>query len=156
MDTRLKGLFEEVIKEAYLLRKHATEEEKNKLDLGVLDGDNAKTCIYGLLTGHCDSSRAVELLELCAKHYTVGFTYVREPYRKTFQRDKGFYCDSTFSERAVFSAIEFYLSYAADGGYKVGLFIRGDKEELTEKDLIIKDDYVEENLFEESYEDACQ
>ena len=61
-----KTLEKLVIKEATNLRIHATKEERDRLNLGTLDGEKTHKCIYGQMTGSCDSNRANELIVLCA------------------------------------------------------------------------------------------
>lgn len=50
-----------VLQEADHLREHATDEEKGKLDFSKLQITEAQHCIYGQMTGVCDSLRAFEL-----------------------------------------------------------------------------------------------
>ena len=50
--------------ELIALKKHATEEEINKLDIGYLNPEDYNLCIYGLMTGNCLNKRAKELLNL--------------------------------------------------------------------------------------------
>ncbi len=59
-----------VVDEALKLREHATKEEKDRLQLENLKGDNAYTCLYGLMTRSCYSDRANELKILCAIRYS--------------------------------------------------------------------------------------
>jgi hypothetical protein len=46
---------------------HATKEELGRLDFEVLDPNHPERCIFGLMTGECDSDRASELIQLCTK-----------------------------------------------------------------------------------------
>lgn len=62
-------LKEDVKKEAEALRVHATKEELGRLDIKYLDGNDIKLCIYGQMTGDCDSSRASYLIQKCAPCY---------------------------------------------------------------------------------------
>lgn len=50
-----------VLVEADHLRKHATDEEKGRLDFDSLDIDDVTRCIYGQMTGRCNNRRANEL-----------------------------------------------------------------------------------------------
>lgn len=59
-------LIELVRKEADALRAHATQEEKDKLNIRTLDPQNMHNCIYGQMTGSCYSRRAHTLLDVCA------------------------------------------------------------------------------------------
>lgn len=57
-------------KEALMIKDSATKEEKNKLNIHLLDPDSKEQCIYGLLTGHCNSERAIQLLNKYASPLT--------------------------------------------------------------------------------------
>lgn len=59
-------LKEDVRKEAEALRVHATKEEREKLDIEKLNPGMNDACIYGLMTNHCNSDRAIFLIESCA------------------------------------------------------------------------------------------
>jgi len=52
---------EHVETEATHIRENATNEEINKLDFDYLDPEHVEHCIYGQMTGKCDSERAREL-----------------------------------------------------------------------------------------------
>ena len=55
-----------VIEEATNLKKHATQEELNKLDFSILHPNKTDRCIYGQLAESCFSHRAVDLMKTCA------------------------------------------------------------------------------------------
>lgn len=50
-----------VRKEIHHLKKNATKEELSRLDFDKLNTHNACKCIYGQMTGYCESSRAMQL-----------------------------------------------------------------------------------------------
>lgn len=56
---------ERVIEEATNLKKYATPEELDKLTLERLNPANVFNCIYGQMTGSCNSARALELIQKC-------------------------------------------------------------------------------------------
>lgn len=56
-----------VIEEAKNLKKNATKEELENLNFEELDPDWPVKCIYGQMTGSCNSERAVNLIVTCAK-----------------------------------------------------------------------------------------
>jgi hypothetical protein len=58
-------LKEDVRKEAEALKIHATKEERERLDLSIMEPTNSKLCYYGLMTGNCYSERAAQLIEKC-------------------------------------------------------------------------------------------
>jgi hypothetical protein len=52
--------------EAKKLKKFATKQEINKLNITTFDPKHFKSCIYGQMTGDCYSERADELIQNCA------------------------------------------------------------------------------------------
>lgn len=53
--------------EAEKLKMFATKEEISKLNLSTFEPDDRLNCIYGQMTGNCNSERANELIMNCAK-----------------------------------------------------------------------------------------
>ena len=60
-----KRLAELVKEEAKNLRINATAEELNNLTDTILSPDSPTKCLYGLMTGSCESSRAIKLINIC-------------------------------------------------------------------------------------------
>jgi len=59
-----------VIEEATNLRKYTTQTELKQLSFDKLDTQSRVACIYGQLTGNCDSDRARELMnKSCTRVY---------------------------------------------------------------------------------------
>jgi hypothetical protein len=52
-----------VEQEAKLIKKHFTSEEIDKLQFEIIDGDSKENCIYGLMTGTCNSSRVYNFIK---------------------------------------------------------------------------------------------
>jgi hypothetical protein len=48
------------------IKKHATKEQKKRLDLADFYPNSPKDCIYGQMTGNCNSAAALRLIRLCA------------------------------------------------------------------------------------------
>jgi|ERR1044072_387937 hypothetical protein len=69
MSYTFEQLKEDVRKEAEALKIHATKEERDRLCLSELNPTGVKACIYGLMTGHCDSPRSLELIQQCTARY---------------------------------------------------------------------------------------
>lgn len=67
MTIRMKKMWQLAIKEAVKLKKHATKKEISKLDISDFNPDSESRCIYGLMTGHCESERANELILKCCE-----------------------------------------------------------------------------------------
>ena len=70
----------DVVAEAIALKKNATPEEIGRLDFDTLRPENKERCIYGQMTGDCDSLRAIDLISLCAKRFIVdnSFSFVQQ------------------------------------------------------------------------------
>ncbi len=94
-----------VVKEALLLRKHATKEEKDKLNIKTISCD-IKNCTYGQMTGSCYSDRAFELLKKCAK------PWAKRCWEGGDISDQRSYTNIRRHDGRHFSAIEVYLSLA--------------------------------------------
>lgn len=60
---------EDVTKEAITLRIHAMPEELARLDAHLLQPNKHAKCIYGLMTGFCQSKRASELIFASCPRY---------------------------------------------------------------------------------------
>jgi len=118
---KLVTLKRHVKKEADLLRKNATKEELNKLDIETLDPELSSVCIYGQMTENCYSGRAKELMEACAVAVTdygglrlsdnvmlprAGKLRFGER-RKTINK---FYPKLMYPRRATMTAIEHYIT----------------------------------------------
>lgn len=68
----IKTLIELVKNEATNLREHASKEQLSKLNINRLNPNNQERCIYGQMTGNCDSKSAVKLMVKCAERvYTI-------------------------------------------------------------------------------------
>lgn len=62
-----KELIEQVTIEATALIKNTTPEERKKLDFSTLEPQRIDRCVYGQMTGDCNTNRAVSLMVMCAK-----------------------------------------------------------------------------------------
>ena len=94
-----------VREEASLISQHATEEEKGRLIFKDLSPGSMYRCVYGQMTGNCFSRRAVELLNLCAKPYTLSPENLIEPKNP----EEGFIFEPNCAMRC-FSALEYFIS----------------------------------------------
>lgn len=63
----LQELIPLVKEEAEKIKQHATPEELAKLDPEEIEGRSPTKCIYGQMTGDCNSKRAIELIHLCCQ-----------------------------------------------------------------------------------------
>ena len=63
--SKVKDFKADVLHEINMLKKHATKKEKVLLDFDRFNYDLKRNCIYGQLTGSCDSKKAEELMDKC-------------------------------------------------------------------------------------------
>lgn len=70
----MKDVLEKLVTmEAKKLKSIATKDELNLLDFDRLDPECRSSCIYGQMTGNCNSSRAIDLIKKsCTQVYTKG------------------------------------------------------------------------------------
>lgn len=66
-----KEILEQADIEALNLKTHAKKKELSLLDFEKLDPESKSSCIYGLMTGNCNSKRAKSLILKCAKKVLV-------------------------------------------------------------------------------------
>lgn len=93
-----KKFIKKVQKELEKIKEKATKEEISKLDFNSFRHDSQIACIYGQMTGDCDSPRAVEIK------------------KKTFKEIDGFgnnsgysFKNQDFQKGKEFTALEKYL-----------------------------------------------
>ena len=91
----MKDLLTEAKEEFDRILTAATEEELSQLysKITELDGTVTRRCVYGVMTGDCNSDRAQELMDVSAKKWykavtdidgksIYGLTYLENPWRK--------------------------------------------------------------------------
>ena len=113
--------------EADNIKKHATQEEINRLEFGILDPKNSKLCIYGQMTGSCFSDRANELVQSCASecHEQYNFEHVPIDAIDTKGIDWFITPDGVRKTyRHYFSAIEFEIVNNPDGNEELINYIK--------------------------------
>jgi hypothetical protein len=111
-------LKDDVRKEAEALKIHATKEERERLDIANLNAVDPEKCIYGLLTGECDSDRADELIQACNK---ILLQY--EPCSENLMVVEGF-------KKWRWSPIEVYIGKEESNNASLISFLRGETETL--------------------------
>jgi hypothetical protein len=111
-------LKEDVRKEAEALRVHATSEELGRLDFEKLRPDNVTMCIYGQMTGNCDSPRATELITTCTRTYIESTSSLNDmELNKTFADFR-------------WSPIEFYILQRGSKNANLIAYLKGETETL--------------------------
>jgi hypothetical protein len=131
----------EVINEAIALRTHATQQERNKLCIQLLNPRSQTNCIFGLMTGDCDSTRALELIQKCASRYVVdcNFTAIKfDGFNRIKEHINGRYVENLSEKRhnrfsnadAYYATIEAYILLPKAKNENLIAYLRGDIEEL--------------------------
>ena len=64
-----KQFFVDVAKEVESLKKNATKEEIERLNITTLMPSKKDSCIYGQMTGDCTTARAIELIGMSCQRY---------------------------------------------------------------------------------------
>lgn len=128
----------DVKKEAEALRVHATKEEREKLDFSNLDPASRIGCIYGGMTGDCDSFRAIQLISKCACRYIAdnSFSEIRhEGFERIAENVNGKIVEDLINQRhgadvAHYSAIEAYILLPEAKNANLIAYLRGETENL--------------------------
>jgi hypothetical protein len=63
------------------IKTNATAEEIDKLDFNEFDHCSSRRCIYGQMTGKCDSKRAEELYPKSFSNIGVGGSWDYKPFK---------------------------------------------------------------------------
>jgi hypothetical protein len=87
MSVSKKQFIIDVKHEVEMLKKHATKEEIEKLDYVHLDPVHMGKCIYGQMTGSCESDRAKALMDLACVRVYVGDVMIRGKEYKEIQKN---------------------------------------------------------------------
>lgn len=75
MKIKKSEFLEDVRHEIEMLREHASLKEIAKLNLSKFNAMNREECIYGQMTGSCESSRAKTLMsKACIRTFNIGST----------------------------------------------------------------------------------
>lgn len=139
MTYTFEDLKADVKKEAEALRVHATKEELEQLNFNKLFPESIYGCIYGLMTGSCNSKRAVALIESCACRYVkdCNLTEVSEAGFARIQRKvNGSKVDGFSQERTGngfifhYSAIEAYILLPEARNENLIAYLKGETETL--------------------------
>jgi len=133
-------LKEDVRKEAEALRMHATNEERDRLRFDELQPDHRDRCIYGQMTGNCDSDRAIVLISKCAHKYIAdyGLAEIKEQGFERIQKNVSIdpieeVVDQLCDARDVgshYSAIEGYILLPEAKNENLIAFLKGETEIL--------------------------
>lgn len=120
----LKQLVKE---EADKLKLNARPEELAALNFEDFSPNFAHSCIYGQMTGSCQSTRAFHLLTLCATPFASDIDEFEEPKAFDFSdrlQDKVAY------ELFAYSPIEFYIAQEGAKNDNLIAYLKGESNTL--------------------------
>lgn len=138
MDYTFEQFKAEIATEADNIRLYATKEERSKLNFLELNPANTERCIYGQMTGHCDSERAVELIQKCTVRYMrsgiskihyLGFEVIQQHLNGTYVENLLEH-RPTKGESAHYSMIEAYICLSDAKSENLIAYIKGETEIL--------------------------
>tara|TARA_R110000796_G_scaffold38007_3_gene95994 strand:- start:120 stop:551 length:432 start_codon:yes stop_codon:yes gene_type:complete len=117
-----KTLYKKVVVEAKKLRGLLTTKEKERLKPNTLDPVQRTGCIYGQITGNCDSERAIELIKACTVswyNYVIDMEYDSHP-PSSIKAERLFNIKGQhIYDKRNFSPIELYISTSEFMGDRV-------------------------------------
>lgn len=124
-----KKLFELVIKEAINLKKYATKKQLSKLNIKTLDPDQTDLCIYGQMTGDCNSAEAQKLIIQCCDRVYSTRNAVSDILKKAKLSGKP---EEIFGRRIYkyISPIEAFIYRYPEYNGELIQFLKGKREEL--------------------------
>jgi hypothetical protein len=133
----LEDLLPLVMAEAQKLKPPLTQKERNALDMGRFSAHSASSCIYGQMTGHCNSERAIELIHAVCQKAIVknNFQYLSAVNGPAVTVPKN---PNEVRHQTYLSAIELviltnYLGYAA--AERIMAYLKDETSELNLSDL---------------------
>ena len=135
-----QDFLEEVRREIKAIKEHATLEEINLLDINYLNATSPEYCIYGQLTGSCESLRAKTLMQKgCVRVVnTTGSNLAFDIEGSTFQNIKK-YINGLFKGKgwggrsrnySYLSALECYIMLKGAKNANIIAYLKGEKETL--------------------------
>ena len=114
------------------LKTHATQEQKDALDLSRLNPQSSFTCIYGQMTGNCNSDAAFVLAKKCGIEITInGPTDDSELDIPNLQR----LAMKEPKKYMYFTPMEMYIYTRPNDAARIAIYIKdlSDKLVLTDK-----------------------
>lgn len=132
----------DVTHEIEMLKLHATEEEKRKLNINRFSPNRAETCIYGQMTGDCRTDRAFSLMELsCTRTFDLqesdlcqndSFTTIQKLINGAFKGQGWDSTDNNINSRSwrYLSALEGYIQINYGSHANILSYIKGEIDTL--------------------------
>jgi len=134
MSRKLKKVdfLKEVREEIEHIKKHATQHELSNLDYSWFNPFYPNKCIYGMMTGHCDSRRANKLYN--KKYGSIGDHNSEDKPTQTLKElvgdDSYFNDDEDFFEIDSFTPLEVYVSLKDARKRNVVKYLKNEISEL--------------------------
>lgn len=133
----------DVINEAIALRNNATKKERKRLNIQILAPMSEYSCIYGLMTGSCFSTRATELIAQCCPKFfypsavshgnSIEQIIINSDGRDAnkFAKTRSMSSDTdTMPGPMLYSAIEAYITLHNSDREGLIAYLRGESETL--------------------------
>ena len=132
-----KEFLDAVAHEIKMLKQHATPYELNGLWLTTFDPDEPNNCIYGQITGACNTPRAKELMDLCCIKEVdntpiesgINFSGIK-PFIEVEEYKGQDWATNNKRHLSYFSALETYIYFKDAKINHVISFLRGEINEL--------------------------
>jgi len=131
---------EDVRHEVEMLKKHGTKDQISKLDFGTFKPSSPTRCIYGQMTGECDSPKAKELMDQCCIRVFEGGAskIVDSNFRDSKKYLNGDYSGQTWEEQSFMSlrsyrylsALEGYIMFKGSKSKNIISYLKGESKEL--------------------------
>lgn len=127
MKLDVNNLIEQVKIEAILLNKYAKPSELHQLDYLTLEAENTYKCIYGQMTGYCNSLRAGLLFNKCCKfvycddgnktkiHHALKFIVYTRSMKQNIKTSSTARSLRTCNRTGFYTPIEVFISYNQKG-----------------------------------------
>ena len=116
-----KKLQKLALQEAEKLREYATPEQKARLNVHTFNPQRERNCIYGLMTGSCETPAAHEL----ARHCTTGL-FDSEVVNDSWNRREYYNGRRRKRERGYFTPLEVYIYDNYKDGLELLQYIKGE------------------------------
>lgn len=142
-----KQFLADVMHEIDMLKLHATDEEKSRLDFNGFNPLYVRSCIYGQLTCDCTSKRAMALMNLACirqmnclkgsrdfkdKEFSKIAKFINGPYDgKTWDGNKDAeWGNHFFRQWSYISALEGYINLSGAKNKQIIAYIKGETNKL--------------------------
>ena len=118
-------LKDRVLLEIENIKKYATPEQLDRLNLDSFNPNSPERCIYGLMCGSCFNLDALKLMQKCTTPYSKKiFIYVKSKTKHFLISAKQFPTDRDFT------ALEYYIVNYPKDNINIIKYLKGEIETL--------------------------